>query len=503
MRRMTMEKAKEILRLTLETGLSQRETASATGCSLGMVNAVLARVQEAGVKNPLSLETKELGSIVYPPGNGKRKPEPDFEYMDREMKKKGVTLFLLWEEYKTENPEGYMYTQFCEKFRKYRKNNSVYMRKFYKAGEKMLVDWAGLTMKYSTGKGVEKTAYVFVAVLPASSYLYAEPLADMKMENWIEGHVNAFEYFKGVPRILVPDNTKTAVIKASRYDPELNRTYREMAGYYGTVIVPARPNKPTDKGPVETAVQITERRIISKLRNKKFLSLEDLAEAFDDELEILNNQPFQKQPGSRRGVFLETEQHELKRLPSKRYEYARFKQVKAGFDYHVALDKNQHYSVPYQFAGQTVLIRGTLRVIEVFFNGERIACHPRNYDPRNRFVTDKSHMPDNHKEVSDWSPRRFMSWAAKTGVKTKEYIRSLLESKEHPEQAYRTCAAILRAASSVSKERVEEACALATARNIFSYSYFVKLLETTKKQEPVIHENLRGKDYYKGAGYVG
>lgn len=498
-----MEKAKEILRLSLEMGLSQRETARASGCSLGMVNAVLARIQEAGIKKPLTLETKELGSIIYPPGNGKRKSEPDFEYIDREIKKKGITLFLLWEEYKMENPDGCMYTQFCEKYRKYRKINSVYMRKFYKAGEKMLVDWAGLTMKYPTGKGVEKTAYVFVAVLPASSYLYAQPLADMKMENWIEGHVQAFEYFGGVPRILVPDNTKTAVIKASKYEPELNRTYREMAEYYGTVIIPTRPNKPTDKSPVETAVQIVERRIISKLRNKKFLSLEDLAEAFEDELEILNSQPFQKQTGSRRSMFLETERHELKRLPSKRYEYAQFKQAKAGFDYHVALDKNQYYSVPYQFAGQIVLIRSTLRVIEVFFNGERIACHLRNTEPRRRFITERSHMPDKHKSVSDWSVQRFMSWAAKTGVKTKKYIGSLLESKDHPEQAYRTCMAILRIASKVTKEKMEEVCAIAIAQNIYSYSYFVKLLEKEKQREPLIHENLRGKDYYKEDNHVG
>jgi transposase len=500
-----MEKAKEILRLTLEMGLSQREAASATRCSLGMVNAVLAKVKEAGISNPLSLETKELGSIIYPPGNGRSKAEPDFAYIDREMKKKGVTLFLLWEEYKIENPEGCMYTQFCEKYRVYRKNNSVYMRKFYKAGEKMLVDWAGLTMKYSPGKGIEKTAYVFVAVLPASSYLYSQPFSDMKMENWIEGHVNAFEYFKGVPRLVVPDNVKTAVIKASRYEPELNRTYREMAEHYGTVIVPARPNKPRDKSPVETGVQIIERRVISKLRNRRFLSLEELAEAFKEELEILNNQPFQKQPGSRRSLFLETERRELRRLPSMRYEYAQFKQAKAGFDYHVALDKNQYYSIPYQFAGQIVLVRSTLRVVEVFFNGERIACHVKNTDPRRRFITELSHMPDNHEAVSEWSPQRFISWAAKTGIRTKEYIRSLLESKDHPEQAYRTCMAILRIASTVTKERMEEACALAMAKNIYSYSYFVKLHEDLKKQEPsdfspLIHENLRGKDYYKEAG---
>src|SRR5215469_12308824 len=272
MRRIAMEKAKEILRLSLEMGLSQREAASGTGCSLGMVNAVLKRVKEAGVKDPLSLDTKELGSIIYPPRKGKGKAEPDFEHIDREMKKKGITLFLLWEEYKMENPEGCMYTQFCAKYREFRKKNSVYMRKVYKAGERMLVDWAGLTMKY-TENGNEKTAYVFVAVLPASSFLYAQPFADMKMESWIQGHVNTFEYIGGVPRLLVPDNTKTAVAKAGRHEAELNRTYREMAEHYGAAIVPTRPYSPQDKAPVETGVRIVERRIIAKLRHSRFFSL--------------------------------------------------------------------------------------------------------------------------------------------------------------------------------------------------------------------------------------
>ena len=264
-----MEKAKEILRLSLTKGLSQRETASVTGCSLGMVNAVLARVKEAGITNPLSLGIKELGSIIYPPSDDKTKAEPDFEYISQQIKKKGITMFLLWEEYKLANPQGNMYTQFCAKYREYCKKNSVYMRKVYKAGERMMADWAGLTMKYKEG-GKEKTAFFFVAVLPASSYLYTLPLADMKMENWIEGHIKAFEYFGGAPRLLVPDNTKTAVVKANRYEAELNKTYSEMALHYGTIIIPARPYSATDKAPVETGVQIVERRIIAKLRHSSF-----------------------------------------------------------------------------------------------------------------------------------------------------------------------------------------------------------------------------------------
>ena len=496
-----MEKAREVLRLSLSMGLSQRDVASATGCSLGMVNAVLARVKEAGVADPLSLDAKELGSIIYPPSDDTVKAEPDFEYISQQIKKKGITMFLLWEEYKLANPQGNMYTQFCAKYREYCKKNSVYMRKVYKAGERMMADWAGLTMKYKEG-GKEKTAFFFVAVLPASSYLYTLPLADMKMENWIEGHIKAFEYFGGAPRLLVPDNTKTAVVKANRYEAELNKTYSEMALHYGTIIIPARPYSATDKAPVETGVQIVERRIIAKLRHSSFLSLGELTEAVLAEVEIINDQPFQKLEGSRRSVFFETEKHELIELPLQRYEYARFKTVKAGFDYHAALEKAQYYSVPYQYAGKEVQIRSTLRAVEIFCEGGRIAAHIRNNDTRRRYITDPAHMPEKHKTVADWSPKRFLSWAQKFGVNTKRYTAWLLERKDHPEQAYRTCAGILRLGSTVTAQQMEEACATALDRSVFSYSYFSEILKNMKIQEPVIHENLRGKEYYKGDGDV-
>jgi len=496
-----MEKAKEILRLSLQMGLSRRDVASATGCSLGMVSTVLSRVKEAGVSEPLSLDAKALGAIIYPQVKEKLKAEPEYAYIDAQMKKKGITLTLLWEEYKIQNPDGYMYTQFCDKYREYRKKNAVYMRKVYKAGERMMVDWAGLTMKYWES-GIEKTAYVFAAVLPASSYLYAQPFADMKMASWIQGHINAFAYFGGVPRLLVPDNTRTAVNKASRYEADLNKTYQEMAAHYGAAIIPARPYSPKDKAPVETSVQIIERRIIAKLRHSRFLSLDDLGEAFAEELKALNDQPFQKQPGSRHSVFLETEQHELMKLPSRPYEYAQFKQAKAGFDYHVALDKAHYYSVPYHYAGKIVHIRSTSRTVEVFCEGERIACHVRSTDARKRYSTDPAHMPESHRAVTDWSPQRFLSWAEKTGIQTKAYIAWLLERREHPEQAYRTCAGILRIGSGVTPQRMEEACAQALAHEVYSYVYFAKLLENKKKQEPIIHENLRGKEYYQGGGHV-
>jgi transposase len=238
------------------------------------------------------------------------------------------------------------------------------------------------------------------------------------------------------------------------------------------------------------------------MRNCLFLSLEELIEAFDAELQALNGQPFQKQPGSRRSVFLETERHELMRLPPRPYEYAQFKQAKVNFDYHVALDKAHYYSVPCQFAGKTVRVRSTSRTVEIFCEGERIACHARSADARKRFITDPAHMPENHRAVAGWSPQRFLSWAEKTGMRTKAYIAWLLERAEHPEQAYRTCAGILRLASTASPQRMEEACADALAHNAYSYAYFAKLLEGKKNQQPIIHENLRGKDYYQGGGHV-
>jgi len=492
-----MDKAKEILRLSLEMGLNQRDVASGTGCSLGMVNMVLNRAKESGISDLLSLGVKELSSIIYPPSKEKNKDEPDYWRVDKELKRKGVTLYGLWEEYKLENPDGLMYTQFCAKYRKYRKQNSVYMRKIYKAGERMMVDWVGLTMSY-TKDGVKKTAYIFVAVLPASSIIYAHPFGDMKMESWISGHVQAFEYFGGVPQLVEPDNAKTAVTKASRYEPEINKTYQEMARHYGVAIIPTRPYRARDKAPGETAVQIVERRIISKLRHNQFLSLEELSKTFHVELELLNDQPFQKLPGSRRSVFLETEKNTLRALPQTRYEYSHFKEVKVGFDYHVALDKAHFYSAPYQYAGKTATIRWNSHTVEIFCETERIACHMRNWNEHKRYTTNPEHMPENHRAVCDWTPQRFKEWASKTGEQTLRYITWLMEQKEHPAQAFRTCAAILSLASKIPVSQMENASAQAMARAVYSYSYFASLLENFKKEEPVVHENLRGKTYYQG-----
>ncbi len=502
MRRIDMEKAKEILRLHHQYELSHREIAEATGCSVGTVSNVLTKAKEAGIGYPTFLGAKELGIALYPPvaaENGQAKPEPDLGYIHREMQKKGVTLTLLWEEYKAEHPDGYMLTQFCKRYSDFRKENDVYMRKHYKAGERMLVDWAGLCMQYTDAKGKEIPVYLFVADLPASSCLYAEPFRDQGEKSWIDGHIHAFAYYGGAPRILVPDNTKTAVTKARYYDPELNKTYRDMAGYYGAVVIPARRRKPKDKAPVETGVQIVERRIIAKLRNRRFLSYEELCIAVREELEAVNTRQFQKLPTNRRTLFLETERDTLLPLPQAKYEYAQFKKVKAAFDYHVPYDKH-YYSLPYQYAGKQVEVRATSRMIEVLYGGDRVALHVRSYEPYARYVTDPAHMPEKHRAVSEWSPERFVSWAAKTGENTARYIKALLEQRDHPEQAYKTCAGILRLADTIGARQMEEACGRAMEQNIYSYKYFDILLKNmaAKTARPIPHQNLRGKGYYGG-----
>jgi hypothetical protein len=380
----------------------------------------------------------------------------------------------------------------------------------YKAAERMLVDWAGLAMHYSGGKGEECKAYLFVAILPASGYLYTEAFRDMKLESWIEAHIHSFEYFGGASRLIVPDNTKTAVKKVNYYEPELNRTYREMADHYGAVIVPARPFRPTDKAPVETGVQIVERRIIAKLRHRQFLSFPEVRQAVWEELEPLNTQAFQKLPGTRRSCFVETEKQELMRLPVSRYECAHWKEAKVAFDYHVAFEKAHFYSVSYRYAGKQVKIRSTSRTIEIFYEAERIAAHERSYDPHRRYITDPHHMPPHHQAVAAWSPERFISWAAKTGEKTKAFICSLLGHWDHPEQAFKSCAGILRLANTVSPRQMESSCALALSQQVYSYTSFARLLKKQEDSAPraIQHENVRGPEYYEtspvceGEGHV-
>lgn len=378
-----MRKIKEILRLHFEAHLSIRRIAASCSLSRSAVSDMVTRAVAAGVSWPLpdGIGDSELEVMLYPQPQGRKaKPESvklDMVHIQRELSRKGVTLQLLWSEYMADNPGGYHYSRFCQLYRDWQKTTDPYLHQNHKAGEKMMVDWAGQTMKIvdrETGELVD--AYIFVATLPASNYLYVEPFLSMNIENWIAGHVHAMEFFGGVPEIIVPDNTKTAVSKCCYYEPELNATYADMARHYGAAVLPTRIAHAKDKTNVEGHVLITCRSILARLRNRQFFSLAELREAIYELLDKVNAKPFQKLPGSRLSTFLEVEKQALKPLPEHPYELAYFKIAKVNIDCHIELFKN-HYSVPHHLMGASLDIRYTTTTVEALHNGKRVAIHAR------------------------------------------------------------------------------------------------------------------------------
>lgn len=503
-----MLKAREILRLKYEAELSLREIGKACNCGKTTVSELLERAEKAGITWPNELSDKQLMSALYTPTVKETSPpEPDMEYTFCEMKKKGVTLMLLWEEYKEKHPDGIMYTQFCERYRKFKKNNNLSMHKEHKAGEAVEVDWAGQTMSYiESSTGEAKPAYIFVAVLPATSYPFVYAYGDMKIPSWIDAHVRAFEFFKGVSKVTIPDNTKTAVTKPDLVDPVLNRSYQEMAKHYRTTLIPARAAKPKDKAAGENMVGNVSKRIISALRNRQFFSLHEINEAIAEELEKLINRSFQKREGSRKTAFESIERQALQPLPQTRYEYSDWKEAKVQFNYHVDYD-GFFYSVHYSYVNRRCSIRATTKMIEIYIGSERVAAYKRNYNKHKRYTTLPEHMPDEHKAVSGWNSDRFLSWAEKVGPNTREFIKNLLESREYPIQTYRSCIGVMRLSKSYSAEIMEKASREALDKNTCSYKYFSIIIKQTAKNTPkdetekiIQHENVRGSSAYQRGG---
>jgi len=509
MRRLDMLKAREILRLKYELGLSLREIGKACNCGKTTVSEVLERAAETKITWPVELSDKQLISLLYPPvENQNSPPEPDIEEIYYEMEKKSVTLMLLWEEYKEKHPDGIMYTQFCERYRKFKKDNQLTIHKEHKAGEEVETDWAGDTMSYVRPETGEIIAvYVFVAVLPASSYPFAYAYENMKTPNWIDAHVRAYTYFNGAPRISIADNTKTCVIKPDLVDPVLNRSFYEMARYYGTTIIPARAYKPRDKGAGENMVQNVSRKIIAALRKRQFFSLNEINQAISEYLEKFIDKPFQKIQGTRRTAFEKIDKPCLLPLPSMKYEYSDWVEVRVGFNYHVEYDDGFFYSVHYSYAGSMCWVRATSRTVEIYIGNERIAAYPRNYNASKRYKTLEEHMPENHKAVYGWNSDRFLSWAEKTGTETCKFIKRILESREYPVQSYRACMGIMRLCKSYPAEIMEMASREALERNTCSFKYFNIILKqvvakSSKGQDSKIirHENIRGSSAYAGGG---
>ncbi|HXA03887.1 MAG TPA: IS21 family transposase [Bryobacteraceae bacterium] len=507
-----MRKIKEVLRLRFGLGLHQDQIARS--CSIGQatVHRYLEKAAAAKLSWPLpdDLDDQRLDELLFParPRRTPSQPRPglDFGSLQAQLQThKHLTLQLLWEEYRETHPGGYSYSRFCELYQRWNRNRDVVLRHDHKAGEKTFVDWAGDTVPIHDRETGETTlASIFVAVLGASTYTFARAALSQDLSNWIDCHVRAFEFFQGVTRLLVPDNPRTGVTRACRYEPDLNRTYHEMAQYYSIAVLPARPYKPRDKAKVENAVGIVERWILAALRHRRFCAIAELNEAIDELLDRLNNRRFRKRDGTRASLFIEMDRPALQPLPAQPYVMAEWKTVRANIDYHVEIDRH-YYSVPYQFAGQQLEARYTAATVELFQTGKRVASHARS-SAAYRHTTINEHMPKSHQAHLQWTPSRLIHWGETVGAATAEVIRTILASKPHPEMGYRACLGILRLAKTYSDQRLEAASQRALQLQACSYSSLRSILKRSLDRQTTLalesgkpgprHENVRGADYY-------
>lgn len=506
---LSMRKMREILRLGLKCGLGIREIARSCCISHPTAKKYLESARKTGLSYEQIMQMDD--NAVYAllnkglsPKERRLRPMPDWAYIHEELKKKSVTLQLLWEEYKAVYPDGYQRAQFSEYYCRWKKKLNVSLRQTYRAGEKMFVDYAGQTIPiHDKFTGKVKQAQIFIAVLGASNYTYAEASLDQKLASWINGHIRAFEYFGGVTKITVPDNLKSGISKACRYEPDINPTYHDLAAYYGTVVIPARIWRPKDKSKVEAGVLVVERWILAVLRNRKFFSLNELNNVIRELLIRLNERPFKKLPGSRRSLYEKLEKNTLIPLPQTRYVAAEWKKARVNIDYHIELN-GHYYSVPYNLVHEKVDLRFTNTTVEILYNGKRIASHMRD-DSKGRHTTIKEHMPKTHRQYTEWTPSRIINWAGKIGKSTAEIVEIILNSREYPEQAYRSCLGILRLAKAYSNERVESACRRALIYKGYSYKSIKSIIENGLDKQPLIepggdlfinHENIRGTKYF-------
>jgi len=506
-----MRKIRDVLRLRLGDQLSLRQVSLALGVPHTTVADYVARAHKASLTWPLpeelgdddALEARLFTRVVAPSAV---RPQPDFAVVQKELRAKAMTLMLLWMEFKELHPDSDAYSTFCRHYRRWRKTLDVTMRQDHKAGEKMFVDFPGLTIPVYDERDLTVSfhAELFVAVLGASSYLYAEALRSQELVHWCHAHENAFAFFGGCPEIAVPDNLRSGVTKPNRYEPDVNATYQEMAQHYGVVIIPARPHKPRDKAKVEVAVQISERWIIMRLRKERFTSLGALNERIGELVEIINNRPFKKLEGSRASVFQEIDQPVLRPLPSARYDFATWTKAKVSLDYHLQIDRN-FYSVPYQLVGQVLDVRTSANVVEVFLKNRRVASHKRSY-LKGVSVTEPSHMPSSHRRHAQWTPSRIVHWAEKTGPSTAAFIEALMAARTHPEQGFRSALGVLRLEKKYTTARLEAACARSLAINSLSYKSVSSILQHGLDHRPLVdapsranptHSNIRGAGYYK------
>ncbi len=523
--RISMRQIKEVLRLKFAARLSHRQIARSLGLSVGVVAKYLTAATNAGLAYPLPAEMDDaqlrralraatsppaagvVSSIVSPP----RLREPDWATTHTELKRKGVTRLLLWEEYvATDANSSYSYPQFCALYREWCKHLKLSMRQVHIAGEKLFLDYCGPTISILDQRtGEVREAQVFVAVMGASNYTFAEATWTQRLSDWTASTSRALAYFNGVPRLLIPDNLKAAVTKACRYEPTLNQTYSDLAAHYGCAVLPARPYKPQDKAKVETGVQVVERWILARLRHHTFFSLLSLNIAIRELLTDLNTRPFKRLPGCRRSQFAALDAPALSPLPPQPYEYAAWKRARVNIDYHIEVDRH-FYSVPHPLVRREVEVRLTASTVEVFHSGKRVASHPRSLR-HGAHSTTPDHMPKAHRAHLEWSPSRFLRWASEIGECTHAIVEHTFATKPHPEMGYRSCLGLLNLAKQYGTVRVEAAAARAVALHAPHRSTVASILKRGLDSQPLdgvptdddrlvaplAHDNLRGADYYR------
>lgn len=508
--RLSMRKIREVLRLRLGHGVGLLEIARSCGIGETTAGDYVRRFRAAGLSWPLPPELdddRELTRVLFRQQHETQRgrPQPDWRWVHRELRRPHVTRVLLWQEFLAQEPQGIGYTQFCVHYERFAKSLSVTMRQHHVAGEKVFVDFSGDGLRIvDRVTGEERMAKLFVAVLGASSYTYIEPVLSEDLATWTGCHVRAFEYFGGVPKVVVPDNLRSGVKRPDRYDPETNPTYAELARHYGIAVIPARVRRPRDKAKVEQGVLLAERWILAALRNRQFGSLEEVRQAIAPLLEQLNAKKMQKLEQSRRELFEELDRPALGPLPEKPFELATWARPRVNVDYHVEFEKH-YYSVPYRLVGKVVDVRATAQWVEILFAGQRVASHRRSRLAR-QATTLAEHMASSHRAYAEWTPKRLRDWAQSIGPATAKLVEEIMARRAHPEQGFRACLGVLRLRDRYPDERIERACERALAFRAISYKSVEAILRNQLDLGQVLptppsstlppHRNIRGAGYY-------
>ncbi len=510
-KRLSMRQLRTILRLRLQAKLSLRQIKTSLRLSLGVVQKICSKAQHLKLDWTAIdlLEDQQLANQFYPTADTRQSKAfelPDWSEVYKELKHKGITKQLLWEEYSQQYPNrSYSYPQYCILYQKWLKKQKRSMRQQHKAGEKLFVDYAGKTMPIiDKNTGEIQFSQIFVAVMGASNYTYAEATWSQKLPDWINSHIRTFEFMQGISTLLIPDNLRSGVSQACRYDPDINPAYQQMAAHYGIAIIPARPRKPKDKAKAEVGVQIIERWILARLRHHTFFSLAELNQHIQFLLEEVNNKPFKQLKGTRQQWFDSIDKPAMLALPKQRFEYTDIKFVKVNIDYHIQYDGHL-YSVPHQLVGEKLELQAKEYLITLYFHNRSVCQHVRCY--QGGMTTTPKHMPVSHEKHLKWTPGRLMNWAKDIGDEVLIWVKSQLQQKQHAEQAYRVCLGLLNLSRNYPKERLNKACKIANQKGLYRLKQVKAILQSNQdkllpeqKEASIVlsqsHENIRGPQSY-------